>query len=86
MFTLDNLNSRRANYRAVFQTPDGKKVLKDLMQFSNFFRGSYVKGDPSTTAFNEGMRQVILRILTIMETDPLKQEEILTTILRDTNE
>ena len=86
MFTLDNLNSRRSNYRAVFDTPKGKEVLKDLMTFAKFFDTSYVPGDPSTTAYNEGMRRIVLRILSIMEKDPAKHQEMITNILRDTNE
>lgn len=86
MFTLDNLNSRRRDYRAVFETPAGQKVLKDLMTFGKFFDTSYVPGDPTTTAYNEGMRRMILRILSIMEKDPAKHQEMITNILRDTNE
>ena len=86
MFTLDNLKSRRQDYKATFESPTGQEVLKDLMKFAKFCDTSYVPGDPTTTAYNEGMRRIILRILSIMEKDPEKHQEMITNILRDTNE
>lgn len=49
-------------YKRVFESEDGKKVLKDLMKCSSFNRSS-VGEDPYETYFNEGARSIILRIL-----------------------
>lgn len=43
----------------VFHTPDGAELLKELdLVFAS--RRSFVQGDPYTTAFKEGQRDVIL--------------------------
>jgi len=69
--------NRRNHYRAVFSTPEGQKVLKDLLTFCNINNMTYVPNDPATTAFNEGMRRVALRVISIMENDPAKQQQII---------
>jgi hypothetical protein len=48
-------------YKQVFDTPDGKKVLADLVaRFED--RTSIVPGDPYATHAKEGAREVILFI------------------------
>lgn len=86
MISLDKLKNRRRMYNTVFDTPVGKDVLKDLMEFCKFLEPTYVPGDPTTTAYNEGMRRIILRILSIMNKNPEKQYEIINNIIRDDNE
>jgi hypothetical protein len=53
-------------YKQVFGSPEGQKVLKDLMDFGGFMRPSYDPTNPHNTAFNEGSRRVLLRILSFM--------------------
>jgi hypothetical protein len=57
---------RRHLYRFTFGTPEGQVVLRDLMRFCGVRQNSYVPGDPTTTAFNEGKRRVAIRIGAIM--------------------
>lgn len=57
------------DYQAVFNTPQGRAVLHDLMASHNVLQPSYTK-DPYETAKNEGERTVVLRILTLMRTNP----------------
>jgi len=52
-----------AAYRAVFTSPDGEKVLRDLMKRGGLLETSMVEGDPHLTAFKEGKRAVILDVL-----------------------
>lgn len=59
-------------YKEVFNTPSGKKVLRDLMNVGHVLGQAHVPGDPHTSAFNEGQRRIVLRILSF-----LKPEEIL---------
>lgn len=59
--------NRKTNYQQCFKTPAGEKVLQDLMLFCKYRDSSFVVGDPNQTAFNEGMRRVILRIIKFME-------------------
>jgi hypothetical protein len=55
-------------YQAVFHSPEGTKVLHDLMQFGYMLNSSY-SADPYRTAFNLGQQNVILKILTELNTD-----------------
>ena len=49
-------------YKRVFDTQDGKKVLEDMFRACNFTTTSFTP-DPYQTAFNEGARSVVLRLL-----------------------
>ena len=53
--------SRRHAYNVTFRTPEGEKVLADLMHFC---RASYTTfhTDPAIAALQEGRREVWLRI------------------------
>ncbi len=87
MFTsLEKMLSRKKNYEAVFNTPVGKEVLRDLMEFAKFLEPTYVPGDPTTSAYNEGMRRIILRIVSILNKDPRKQFEMINELIRENNE
>jgi len=60
---------RRADYRAVFTGPAGKRALADLYRFCGMGSPSFVPGRPDETAFNEGRRRVFLRIAAMLELD-----------------
>lgn len=49
-------------YKNVFDSEAGRMVLADLIKFSGAHEQSYTPGDPTQTAFNEGMRRVVTRI------------------------
>lgn len=56
------------SYKTMFSGDDGKKVLYDLMKFCHFLHNSY-DPNPHKTSFNEGKRDVILYILSILGQD-----------------
>lgn len=56
------------DYKDVFTSEIGKKVLNDMMS-AHFFIQPTISADPYETAFKEGQRNVILRILQIMKVD-----------------
>lgn len=60
---------RRADYRAAFAGPAGKRTLADLYRFCGMGSPSFVPGRPDETAFNEGRRRVFLRIAAMLELD-----------------
>lgn len=66
----DEREQRQRDYRFVFGSEEGERVLKDLMERCFCFGSAAVKGDPHATYFNEGMRAVILKILQMLETNP----------------
>lgn len=50
-------------YRAVFDTPDGRRVLADLAAYCNVNASSFTPGDPHRTAFNEGARDTFNHVV-----------------------
>ena len=59
------------DYQAVFESPKGKQVLYDLMK-THWIMSSHPYSDPYANAFHEGERNVVLRIMTKLEIDPIK--------------
>lgn len=57
------------DYQAIFNSPQGRAVLHDLMETHGMLRSNYTK-DPSEALFKEGERNVVLRILTLLNTNP----------------
>ncbi len=60
----------KAAYARLFALDDGKKVLRDLTQKHFMFTNTLVENDSLTTAFNEGQRAVVLRILALLNQEP----------------
>jgi len=56
----------------VFGSDEGELVLADLMNSFNFFSSTYVNGDPQGTAFHEGARAAVLRIIDTVNVDATK--------------
>ena len=54
------------DYDFVFSTDAGKRVLED-MEKSFFRRISHTPGDPYTTAFKEGQRDVVKKIHEVIQ-------------------
>lgn len=54
------------SYRKIFLSPEGEEVLKDLLNICGF-RRSIIGKDSHETYFNEGQRNVVLRILETIE-------------------
>lgn len=50
-------------YIDLFKSDLGQDVLKDLIKSTFFLNTTHVPGDPYTTAFNEGQRALVSRIL-----------------------
>lgn len=50
-------------YVDLFKSDLGDQVLKDLIKSTYFLNTTHVPGDPYTTAFNEGQRALVGRIL-----------------------
>ena len=71
---------RVLDYKRTFDSPEGKRVLYDLMIFGNFISPTLtVKNDPIEMAFNEGKRQVVLKILTYCQLDLTMVEKFIAT-------
>ena len=64
------------SYQRLFDSEDGQRVLVDLMQICGFM-SDCMENEPHLTAYNEGKRSVIIRILNYLKTDPMKLLELL---------
>ncbi|HLE40019.1 MAG TPA: hypothetical protein VI956_00790 [Nitrospirota bacterium] len=58
------------DYKQIFKCQAGERVMNDLMLQCHFLDPAFVKGDPNESAFMEGERNVVLRILKILNTSP----------------
>ena len=56
----------KAAYRHLFSQPDGEQILRDLAHTHFMYTNTLVENDPLTSAFNEGQRAVVLRILQLL--------------------
>ncbi len=67
---LDALEQLQLDYRDVFNTPGGKRVLEDLEIRSFFKRGTITRADTGNMALvNEGRRQLFLHIVNMRDMD-----------------
>lgn len=55
-------------YQRLFKTEDGKVVLADLIKKNNVLSNTF-NDDPHRSAFNQGRRDAILEILSILNID-----------------
>lgn len=70
------------DYKMVFGTPHGSRVLMDMMKTHGILQSSFDK-DPYLTAFKEGERNAVLRILTVLK---INVEDIKKRIEEDGND
>lgn len=61
---------RYRDFRAVFGTDAGQRVLQDIMGFGNMFRGSVMGEQSHVTYKYEGRRELALMILTTYTREP----------------
>ena len=61
----------KEDFKAVFSSEQGKRVLSHICRECGVLRPSFVPGEAlENTAFNEGMRNVALMILTALDESP----------------
>ena len=70
--------ARASDYRNVFGSGQGRRVLLDMMKEHHIMSPTIgAKVDSHDLAFNEGARNVVLRILKLMKTDVDKLENLM---------
>lgn len=57
-------------YKKIFESEDGKALIRSLEAEIQPYRMQHTAGDPYQTAFNEGRRSVYNHILFITQQDP----------------
>ena len=60
------LQELQTNYKTIFNTDEGKKVLADLEKRCHYHSTTNVKGDSHESAYMEGQRSVILFIKSML--------------------
>ena len=60
---------RLADYRTIFEGPQGQRVLADLCHRHGIFDPCHVPGDSYSTAYNDGRRSVVVDLLRYLGTD-----------------
>lgn len=64
------------HYKKTFGTESGKAVLHDLMKNCHVLGSAFSK-DPHEAAFKEGSRNVVLKIMHMLDVDPNKLDEVI---------
>lgn len=59
----------RSAYISLFKSDDGQTVLRDLVKSSGFMSTTFVAGDPYESAFREGQRALVSRIIRTANVD-----------------
>jgi len=67
---------KQGDYRKLFESPDGKRVLEDLSGYCYENRSTYVEGSQSREHVNQGKRAVILRIRSKMAEEEKSKQVI----------
>ena len=68
---------RLADYRTIFEGPQGERVLTDLCHRHGIFDPCHVPGDPYSTAYNDGRRSVVVDLLRYLGTDLERLDNLL---------
>lgn len=79
---IDELTGLSRAYRAVFNNPDGERVLQHICKTGFVFTTSM--NTNGLTEFNEGRRSLALEILTILKKDETEMIKMLETQLQQT--
>ena len=73
---MSNMSNRefvsglKSNMHACFDTPQGKEVMKFLEMSCCWYRSVWEPSSPDLTMINDGKRQVLATIKTILECSP----------------
>lgn len=73
MSDFKEIEKLQEQYKTVFKSPEGEAVLESLKKFCKYESSSFDYRDSHLTAFNEGKRHVILKILETLNTDLKKK-------------
>ena len=69
---MSKVLARVIDYKKVFNTPEGQRVLYDLMREFHMLRPTYYSSDPQAIYMNEGGRNAVLYILDKLKVDVRK--------------
>jgi hypothetical protein len=70
MTDINQVRALKANCHAVFDTPQGKEVMRFLEISCRWYQSVFTPGSPDMTLINDGKRQVVATLKTILELSP----------------
>lgn len=75
---FDAIKNKSKSYKKLFKdNKEGEEVLADLLNFCGQYKSSHSPNDPYASAFNEGKRRVILRILNFIKMEEKEIQDII---------
>lgn len=78
---VDYVRALQSNMRSLFDTAAGKEVMRFLEAACGWYQSVFTPGNPDMTLINDGKRQVIATIKTLLERAP--EEIVAMTKARD---
>lgn len=66
MHLIDKLFKKSKDYKEVFSTDAGKRVVADLLRFTQYSTLAFTPGDPNMTSFVLGKQVVAKRIIGLL--------------------
>lgn len=79
---LEKKKAKITAYHRIFNTDDGRAVLKDMMNVHFIFSSTFSK-NPGEKDMNEGERNVVLRLMKILNISPEEMKNLSEEIERD---
>jgi hypothetical protein len=70
MTDIDYVGGLKSNMHATFDSPQGKEIMKWLEATCCWYRSVWSPDSPEMTLINDGKRQVLATIKTILELTP----------------
>lgn len=67
MHLVDKILNKSKDYKEVFETEAGKRVLSDLLRFTQYSMHPFTPGDPSMTSWVLGKQVVAKRIIGLLK-------------------
>ena len=68
--TLDEAVGLKSNMHATFDSPQGKEIMDFLEQSCCWYQSVWSPSSPELTLINDGKRQVLATIKTVLESSP----------------
>ena len=69
--------SKVIDYKKVFNSAEGKRVLYDLMREGHILGPAYYPNEPNSVYVNEGKRNMVLFILEKLKTDTVELKALI---------
>tara|TARA_B100000795_G_C22533709_1_gene336124 strand:+ start:112 stop:360 length:249 start_codon:yes stop_codon:yes gene_type:complete len=64
----------KSNYKYIFETDEGKKVMSDLEKRCHYHTTTNIKGDSHESAYMEGQRSILLFIKAMLQNENEKDK------------